>query len=72
MDINVSRSPWLDEIPFEMQMIVKSIDFFYALILLGSLIGMYRGIEISHPSKIELKFYKNTLNQSKIQHFIPL
>ena len=42
MDTNTTRFPWLKEVPLEMQIFVKSIDFFQALILLGSVIGMYR------------------------------
>ena len=49
MDGNATKAPWLNEVPFEMQIIVKSFDFFQALILLGCLFGMYRGIEINHP-----------------------
>ena len=51
MDTNTTRFPWLKEVPFEMQMFVKSMDIFQIIILLGSLIGMYRGIEINHPGK---------------------
>ena len=54
MDTNTTRFPWLKEVPLEMQIFVKSIDFFQALILLGSVIGMYRGIEINHPGMFEI------------------
>ena len=49
MDVNTTRLFWLNEVPYEMQMFVKIIEFIQTLILLGSLIGMYRGIEINHP-----------------------
>ena len=51
MDVNTTRFSWLNEVPSEMQMFVKIMEFIQSLILLGSLIGMYRGIEINHPGK---------------------
>ena len=63
MDVNPSRYPWLNEVPFEMQMFLKFIESFHALILLGSLIGMYRGIEINHPGKLEIQYCLGRLIQ---------
>ena len=61
MDTNTTRFPWLKEVPLEMQIFVKSIDFFQAIILLGSVIGMYHGIEINHPGMSEI-FISSYLN----------
>ena len=58
MDNNTTRFLWLNEVPFEMQIFVKIIDFFQALILLGSVIGMYGGIEINHPGMFEISRFQ--------------
>ena len=63
MDVNTTRYPWLNEVPFEMQMFLIFIDFFHAVILLGSLIGMYRGIEINHPGKLKIEYFLGRLIQ---------
>ena len=57
MDVNTTRFPWLKDVPFEMQIFVRSLDFFEILILFGCLIGMYHGIEINHPGKFEFKYF---------------